>query len=149
MKRIQIDLANIASRPSASAGLSYTAVYADQVDLLRARAEILTGKDKALMQMYLENGSTFSQMARLAGVNEATIARRIHKLSHRLLDSEYITCLRHREHFSPLEQAIARDYFIEGLSQKAIALKRNTTVYRIRKGLNKIQEFVGALGRKH
>ncbi|MFH1369932.1 MAG: hypothetical protein ABII09_01390 [Planctomycetota bacterium] len=54
--------------------------FADRIDLLRCRAELLTGRDRALVQMYLDNAGTFSQMARLAGVNEANVARRIHKV---------------------------------------------------------------------
>ena len=73
---------------------------ADRIDLLRCRAGLLTGKDGALMQMYLNGTGTIGQMARLAGVNEANVARRIHKLVRRLLDGQYITCLRNRDKFS-------------------------------------------------
>lgn len=120
----------------------FPAVYADYIDLLRARADVLNRKDRALMQMYLEGGYSFGRIARLAGVNEAAIARRIHKLIHRLLDSEYITCLRNRSRFSSLERTLAKDYFIEGLSQRKIAQKRDISVYQVRKSLRKIQKFV-------
>ncbi len=86
MRKIQVDLDNISSADG-SKGKFSTVVCADRIDLLRARSDILTGKDKALMKMYLEKGSTFAQMAQLAGVNEATIARRIHKLMRKLLDA--------------------------------------------------------------
>ena len=143
MGKIQVDLDNIGSADGSKEKFS-TVVYADRIDLLRARSDILTGKDKALMKMYLEKGSTFAQMAQLAGVNEATIARRIHKLMRKLLDGEYITCLRNHVRFSPLEQAIAKDYFLEDCSQKKVALKRNVSVYRIRKTLRKVQELVNS-----
>ena len=142
MKKVKLNLSNITFENTIAAGVLPARVYADRIDLLRARADILTGRDRVLLKMYLENGSTFGQMARVAGVNETTIARRIHKLIRRLLDGEYITCLRNRRRFNALEQAIARDYFIEGLSQKRIAAKRNTTVYQIRKGLKKIERVV-------
>jgi transposase-like protein len=116
--------------------------YANRIDLLRARADILTGKDRALLKMYLENGSTISHMARLMGINEATVCRRIHRLTERLLDGEYITCLRNKHQLSRLEMNVARDYFLEGLSQNKIAIKRRTTVYMVRKGLRNIQELV-------
>ncbi|GAG08397.1 unnamed protein product, partial [marine sediment metagenome] len=123
--------------------LSARTIYADQIELLRARAQILGGKDKALMEMYLKNGSTFNQMARLAGVSEATISRRVHRLVRRLLDGEYIRCLRKQGQLDSLEQAIARDYFIEGLSRKKIALKRGVTAYQVRKALKKIKSVSG------
>ena len=137
MKRVQVDFERIAANEGSR--LSARAVYADRIELLWARAQVLAGKDKALMEMYLKNGGTFRQMARLAGVSEGTIARRVHKLIRRLLDGEYIMCLRKRGQLDSLELAIARDYFLEGLSQKNIALKREVAVYQVRKALKKIK----------
>jgi len=116
--------------------------YRDRIDLLRSRLNLLSGKDKLLMTMYLENSNSFRQMARLAGVNEARIARKIHRLIKRLLDGEYITCLRNKDNFSKREMAIAKDYFLLGLSMKKIAGKRHCSYYRVRETLKKIQRLV-------
>ena len=97
--------------------------YRDRIDLLRSRVSLLTGKDRLLMTMYLENGNTFRQMARLADVNEASIARRIYKVTKRLIDGEYITCLKNRDKFTGSEMAVAKDYFLLGLSQRKISIK--------------------------
>ena len=114
----------------------------DRIDLLRGRAQLLSGKDKLLMKMYLDNGNTFSQMARLAGVNEVTIARRIHRVTQRLIDSQYIMCLRNRDKFSKNELVIAKDYFLAGLSMKKIADKNHSSFYGVRKTLKKIEKLV-------
>ena len=116
--------------------------YRDRIDLLRSRVNLLTGKDKLLMTMYLENSNSFRQMARLAGVNETRIARRIHRVTKRLIDGEYITCLRNRNKFTKTEMAIAKDYFLLGLSMKKIAGKRRRSYYRVRETLKKIQRLV-------
>ena len=116
--------------------------YRDKIELLRSRANLLTGKDKLLMTMYLENCNSFRQMARLAGVNETNIARRIHKITKRLIDGEYITCLRNRDKFTETEMAIAKDYFLLGLSIRKIAGKRHRTYYGVRETLKKIQRLV-------
>jgi len=116
--------------------------YRDRIDLLRSRVNLLTGKDKLLMTMYLENSNSFRQMARLAGVNETRIARRIHKVTKRLIDGEYITCLRNRNKFTKTEMAIAKDYFLLGLSMKKIAGRRRRSYYRVRETLKKIQRLV-------
>ena len=116
--------------------------HRDRIDLLRSRMNLLTGKDKLLMTMYLKNGNTFYQMAKLVGVNEATIARRIHKVTQRLIDSEYITCLRYKDKFSELEMAVAKDYFLGGLAMRRIAKKRRCSYYRVRVSLKKIQRFI-------
>ena len=98
------------------------------------------------MKMYLKNGNTFSQMARLAGVNEATVSRRIHKITKRLTDGEYITCLQNSNKFSNAEMRIARDYFLLGLSLRKIAVKRRCSYYRIRQTMKKVQQLVGVAG---
>jgi len=114
----------------------------DRIDLLRSRVALLTGKDRLLMTMYLDNANTFRQMARLAGVNEANIARKIHNIIKRLIDGEYITCLRNREIFSNAEMALAKQYFLLGWSIKKIANKQGFSYYRARKSLKKIQRLV-------
>ena len=119
-----------------------TACYSNFADLLRTRAEMLPGKEKALIQMYLANGSSFGEMARFAGVSESTIARRVRKLTRRLLGGEYMMCLRRRRCLSSLEQAVAKDYFLEGRSQKEIARKQEFTVYQVRKALRRLQALI-------
>ena len=94
--------------------------FKDRIDLIRSRAELLTGRDRALIQMYLDNTGTFRQMARLAGVNEANVARRIHKLVRRLLDGQYITCLHYRDKFTEEQIEMARDSLTPELVYEAI-----------------------------
>lgn len=129
-----------ANRPRADSTTKNT--YRDRIELLHSRVSLLTGKDRLLMTMYLENGNTFRQLARLAGVNESNIARRIHRITKRLLDGEYITCLRNRDEFTRTEMAIAKDCFLLGLSQRTIAFKRNYSTHQVRKILKRIQQIV-------
>jgi predicted DNA-binding protein YlxM (UPF0122 family) len=114
----------------------------ERIDLLRSRMGLLKGKEKVLMAMYIENGNSFRQMARLAGVNESSIARKIYKITRRLMNGEYITCLQNRERFRGNELDIARDYLVYGLSLKKITKRRRATYYRVRKVMIKIQEIV-------
>ncbi len=114
---------------------------ADRIDLIRNRAELLTGRDRALVQMYLDNAGTFSQMARLAGVNEANVARRIHKLIKRLLDGQFITCLQYRDKLTQEQIEIARDYFVDGLSMREIADRHEITYYAVRQAMKEIQRL--------
>jgi DNA-binding CsgD family transcriptional regulator len=141
MRIIKINPDKFESEPNSKATSRPSTVYADRIDLLRTRVDILTGRDKALMTMYLDNGSTFRQMARIAGVNESSIARKIHRLTRRLLNAGYITCLRNRHRLSKIDLLVARDYFIEGISQQNIARKRKITVYAVRKALRNIQKL--------
>ena len=121
--------------------------WRNRIDSLRSRVGLLVGKDKLLMTMYLENGNSFRQIARLTGVNISTVARRIHKLAKRLTNGEYITCLRNREKFTGAELVIVKDYFLVGLTRREIAAKRNCSVYRVRKILKKVQRLVAAINK--
>ena len=94
--------------------------YRDKIDLLRSRIYLLTGKDRLMMTMHLDNGNSFRQMAQLAGLNESTISRRICRLAKRLLDGQYVICLRNRDKYTRAELNIARDYFLTGLSIKKL-----------------------------
>ena len=116
--------------------------YRDRADLLRGRLNMLNGKDKVLMTMYLENGNSFRQMARLIGVSETSIARRIHKLTKRLIDGEYITCLRNLNKFNRHQMVIAKDYFWTGLSMRKIAAKRHWTFYHVRQTLKEVKHLL-------
>jgi predicted DNA-binding protein YlxM (UPF0122 family) len=103
----------------------------DQVDLLRRRLSLLDGREKVMMTMYLENGISFRQIARLLGVSETSVARRIHRLTKRLTDGEYIVCMRNRDKLTERQMLIAKDYFLTGLSMSRIAEERSWSLYKV------------------
>jgi len=112
------------------------------VELLRRRLGLLSGKDKVLMTMYITNGNSFRQIARLLDVSETSVARKIHQLSERLTNGEFLTCVRNRDKLSRRQIAIARDSFLEGLSNKQIAKKRSMSLYAVRKELAVIRNLI-------
>ena len=116
--------------------------HRNQIDLLRSRLNLLDGKDKVLMTMYLENGNSFRQIARLLGVTETRIARRVRGLTKRLTDGQYITCLRNRNKFNEFQMTIAKDYFLTGLSIREIAVKRRRSFYHVRETIEKIKSII-------
>ena len=113
-----------------------------QIDLLRSRLYLLDEKDRLLMTVYLDNGNNTFQISRLTGLCRTSIARRINILTKRLLDGKYITCLRNRRKFNKQQIAVAKDYFLTGLSIKTIALKRRRSRYRIAQTIKKINSIL-------
>ena len=113
-----------------------------RMELLRGRVELLSGKDRVLMTMYIENGNSFRQIARLCGVSETSVARRIHQITDRLTDGEFLRCVRNRDKLSRRQMAIARDAFLTGLSIKQVAEKRRMSVYAVRKELIGIRQLI-------
>ena len=114
----------------------------EKIELLRMRADLLEGTNRVLMTMYLENGNTFRQMAKLMGVSESTVERQIYKLTKRLIEGEYITCVRNQHMFSKAEMAIAKDYFLNDLSMRNIARKRWLSFYTIHRIITKIESIL-------
>lgn len=114
----------------------------ERIELLRSRVNLLTGEDKLLMKMYLDNSNSFRQMARLAGVSSTSIARRINGITRRLIDGRYILCLRNSDRFTAVEMSIAREYFLLGLSIKTIAARRRWSYYRAHRIIKRIRQFL-------
>ena len=137
--KIVLDMDNLVAR--CGSGLPERG-RADCMDLLRSRAEALTGPDKALIEMYLESGKSFGQIAQVLGVSRATIGRRVGRLMGRLLGGAYLICLRDRRTLGKLDQSIARDHIVSGLSQSQIAAKRGVSIYRVRQVIGKIEKLV-------
>ena len=116
-----------------------------RIELLRSRLDLLTGTDKVLMTMYIENGNSFRQIARLTRINESNISRRVLRLTRRLIDGHYIACLRSRDKLTTEQMKIARDYFLKGLSINKIARRRRRSYYRIRKSLKNIRQVISEI----
>ena len=121
-------------------GLKARRAVRRRMDILRSRVKLLTGEDRVLMEMYLDNGNTFRQMAQLAGTNEV----RIRRIIKRLVDGVYISCLRNHELFTNAELEIARDFFLMGLSQISITEARGCSMYRVRKTVIKVRRIFRA-----
>lgn len=114
----------------------------ENIELLRRRVSLLDGKDKLLMLMYFENGNSCYRIAKLLGVCEATITRRIHKLTRQLTGQPYQTYRKYRKRLKHEQINIARDHFLMALSIKQIASKRKCSIYKVRTILKEIHSII-------
>jgi hypothetical protein len=142
MSRVEVDVLEIRESYDRRIGTAGCGGIADEVEMIRQRAHVLSGTDRALVMLYLDKGRRFAEVSQLMGVCEGTVARRVGRIVRRLMDGQYITCLRHRGGLGRLGLAVAKDYLIDGLSVHAIAVRRNITVYRVRKALNEIRRLL-------
>jgi DNA invertase Pin-like site-specific DNA recombinase len=115
-----------------------------EIEKLRLRSELLNRKDKALIQMIFEKGSTFDQIARLTGQNPSTISRRFHHLLQKLIAKEFVSLLRGRCGSNGTDIRIVQGYYLQNLSQKAIARKLNISLYRVRNILRAVRSIAYA-----
>ena len=116
----------------------------NKIDLLLERVRLLSGLEKVMMTMYLRNGNSFYQLAMLSGVDQTTIARRIRRITERLIDNEYFRCLSQRNEFTKYELDAAKDYFLYGMSLRQIADKRGWSFYKARERVSRVKEVIGS-----
>jgi transposase-like protein len=114
-------------------------------EILWSRMHLLTGEDRALLQMYLERGSTFCQMARLMGVSPTSVARKVRRIIRRLLDDTYALCMANRDDFTGRELALIKDYFVRGLSMARISGEHDVTFYRVRAAVAKARRYAARM----
>jgi DNA-directed RNA polymerase specialized sigma24 family protein len=119
----------------------------DLIDVLRTRVDLLAGEDRALMEMYLDGGRNFNQIAQLTGSNPSTIARRLRRITQRLTDETFFCCLRYRRRLGRKELAIIRDHFIRGLSIGQISTSRNISLYRVRRVIRRALRITASMSR--
>lgn len=110
-------------------------------EMLHARLEWLDTEDRVLLKTYLEAGSSFDEIARLAGMNRSSVCRRIHRLLRRLHDDTYARCEADRMSFDESKLAVIRDRFVRGLSVKRICRDHHLSYYRVRVILQKARTF--------
>jgi len=123
-------------------------LHRGRIELLAGRLNLLTGTDKVLMTMYIQHGNSIRQIARIRGVSETSVARRIRAISKRLVEGPYIECLRNRDRLTSGQLAIAKDYYLMGLSIRRIAAKRRWSYYRVRDTLIEIKSIVNESQRR-
>jgi hypothetical protein len=112
----------------------------DVVEVLRARLDLLEAEDKLLLKIYLEAGSSFDEIAKLAGTNRSTVCRRIHRMVRRLYDETYGRC--QAGPFSEAELAVIRDHFVRGLSLTRICRDHKLCYYRVRTIVERARAFL-------
>ncbi len=121
----------------------------ERIDNLRQQVNLLKGRDKVMMTMFLDRGSSFREIAKLAGVSETTVSRRIQRLIRRLVNNKFTICLRNRDRFTVDELDIAKAYFLLGIPMRKIARQNNLTYYYVRETIKKICLILATIGHQN
>jgi DNA-binding Lrp family transcriptional regulator len=111
------------------------------VESLCEKADRLAEPDRTLVRMYLENQNSFRQMAKLLGVSEVTVARRVKKIIARLNEPKADLAFSANIKLSDGHRKIAKDYFINGVAVKTIAKKYKLSFYKTRKVINELRKI--------
>ncbi len=110
----------------------------DVFELHTARVEMLNNEQITLVKIF-QNRPSFRAIAKMAGVNEATIARRLKKIA-RFISSESFSAALSRKYNVPQEKMnVIAKHFINGLSIRAITQNTGLSVYKIRKIISQMR----------
>jgi len=124
--------------------ISETAENRDIIEILRMRAHLLAGRDRVLLEMYLERGNSLRQIGRLMGLSPCNVGRRIRRIARRLADDTYEICLGNHDDFNGREMALIKDFFIRGLSAAHISQNHGITLYRVKATLRKARRYAAS-----
>ncbi|MFA5783574.1 MAG: hypothetical protein WC962_01710 [Phycisphaerae bacterium] len=112
----------------------------DAVESLCEKADQLAEPDRTLVRMYLENANSFRQMAKLLGVSEVTVSRRVKKIIARLNEPQTESLFNTKIRLKPKQRKIATAYFINGQGVETISRKYRLSCYKIRKVINSLRK---------
>jgi len=109
---------------------------------LRMRLDLLEGKERSMLELYLEHNASYSRLAELTGMSERYLARKVRRLLRRLLSEEYVSIVRHKKLFGTKTLEVAYDRYILGMSVRSISKKRNLSRYRVNNRIRWLQEWL-------
>lgn len=97
------------------------------------QAQHLPPTERALLLQVFSEGKTVAEIAKERGEPPRRLARRIKRLTSRVLDPRYRYVTEHRQSWRPTRRKVAGACVIEGLSIREAAAKLRLSPYTVRK----------------
>lgn len=112
----------------------------DIFEAFTTRVEILSAEQVTLVRFF-RNTPNYRVIAKMAGVNEATIARRLKKIARHICRDNFPAALSKNSNLTPEEMEILKDHFVNGLSIRTIAKNKNLSFYSVRKTIRQMRNL--------
>lgn len=106
-----------------------------QWERLLHRARFLDARERAFVELVVEQQGRISQLARLTRRSPAAIRRHLGDIARRLTRPELCALVEHPDTFTPFEKACIREHLVRKHPLTSAANDLNTTVYALRKTL--------------
>jgi len=142
MSHFQLKEPILSECPQSAGHAQRTAERQKFSDLILHRLSWLEEQDRLLLELVYEKGLSYRQIARLTGIRESSISRRVRKLTGRLLNRTYSLCLLHRSELSPMQLCIARNRYVLGKSRRDIACQLRITLYSVDRHLQRLEKIL-------
>ena len=99
---------------------------------LATRVDMLPVQQRTFVRLFQSTGK-YRPIAKMAGVHEANIARRLKKIAERISSNNFIAALSQNGSLPCETMEILKDYFVADLPMIRIAKNRNISCYKVRK----------------
>ena len=102
----------------------------DLFEVFETSVDMLSVEQITLVRFF-QNTPIYRVIAKMAGVNEATIARRLKKIARRISSDDFTAALSLKDDVPPEKIKIIRNHFVNGMSARAIAKNTGLSYYKI------------------
>jgi len=104
---------------------------------------MLRGGDRALFEAYFRYGMSTVAIARLSGMRESAVRRRLLTLLQRVASNQYLRCRAAQAELSAFELRVAGLYYRDGKSQAEIATTTGRSLYQVGKAVRRLWGVAG------
>jgi DNA-directed RNA polymerase specialized sigma24 family protein len=116
-------------------------------DLLMRRADLLSTKDRDLIEAVLVRGQSAASMGRLMGVDPRTVRKRISKIRRRISSKDFLAAARAMGYLSADDAELARLRYCQGLSHRQLYRQLAITSHALRRRLCALAAQIEMVGR--
>jgi DNA-directed RNA polymerase specialized sigma24 family protein len=115
--------------------------------VLMDRAELLAPADRDLLEAVLIHGTPTTMLSRMMRISCASLRRRIHRLTRRLVSKEFLDAARAIPYLEPDDGTLARQVFCEGTSQRELVGVMGVSMYHLRYRMMRLRAEIAVLAR--
>ena len=116
----------------------------ENIKKIGLEADLKDLEDRVIVNLYFNQGLTYSNISKVLGISESSVSRRIRRIFKRLNDRRLFIDVMKKKQLSIKQSYIARDYFITGHSIRDIAQKYRMTRYEAHITIIKIRNIAEA-----
>ena len=116
-------------------------------EIIAGRAELLCSRDRELVEATLVRGQSVASVARIMGVSQKTLGRKVRGLAFRLASCRFLSAAKALPYLSTDEAEIARLRYCQGVSARRLAREHGVSGYVMRRRLDAISAKISAICR--
>ncbi len=115
--------------------------------ILLGRAELLGEDERDLIEAVFVRSQSSGSLARMMGVTESTIHRRVHRLCRRMTSNTFLDAARALPYLSQQDAILAKMRYCQGLSQRQLCRRLGLSYHALRRRLDQVGTRIDTIRR--